>query len=101
MELTKLGPVLPASYPRVTFRIVGETQVREYNPIKEKRLNHSSLMDQSIAINLCNWFVDLRCRPFLRLDGYKPEDRSFSGHQIISSDVDFFYSDHPLVNTKV
>lgn len=97
MELTKLGPVLPASYPRVTFRIAGEQQVKIFDAYKQLA---GTPIHHGTAIELCQAFVDLRCRPFLRLDGYKPEDRSFSGHQIISSDVDFFYSDHPLVNTK-
>lgn len=97
MELTKLGPVVPQSATKVIFRITGETQIREYEPV----LNYGNdPIGRMFANRCCVDFVNLRCRPFLRLDGYKPEDRSFVGHQIISSDVDFFYSDHPLVNIK-
>lgn len=94
MELTKLGPVVPTSYPRVTFRIAGEQKVREYTPSISTT---DATISVSLAVQTCQAFVDIRCRAFLRLDGYKPEDRSFIGHQVISSEVDFFYSDHPLV----
>jgi hypothetical protein len=93
MEIQKLGPVVPISYPRVTFRIAGEQQVREFNPASLK-LGISNLVDA------CQQFVNLRCRPLLRLDGYKPEDRSFVSATAINKEVDFFYSDHPLVEIK-
>lgn len=92
MELTKLGPVVPASYPRVTFRIAEEQQIREYTP--------SKIIPFDKRIEACQAFVNLRCRSLLRLDGYKPEDRSFVSAIAINKEVDFFFSDHPLVNTK-
>lgn len=95
MELTKLGPVLPASYPCVTFRMVGKQEVKVFDPRNHVgKLGHTNI---PLLVDMAKWFVDIHCRPLLRLDGYKPEDRSYVGHQVISSDVDFFYSDHPLV----
>lgn len=97
MELTKLGPIVPASYPRVTFRIAGQQEVRQYIPSFQNNNYYGIIPTLQEAVYACEQFIDTRCRPFLRLDGYKPEDRSFIGHQVISSEVDFFYSDHPLV----
>lgn len=93
MELTKLGPVFPQSATRVTFRIVGESQIKVYEPVR----NYTDTLGRTLANVLCNDFVNLRCRPLLRLDGYKPEDHSFVSAVAINKEVDFFFSDHPLV----
>jgi hypothetical protein len=94
-----IGPKVPPSSPRVVFRIKGEKVTRAYEPMKMHDMQPSSLQKLSIpeAVDKATQFVDMRCRPLLRLNGYNPADRSYKSKLIVSSEVDFYYCDHPLL----
>ena len=101
MDMQKAGPVFPATFSRVVFRIVGETQLRVFDPRHSiaKHLDGVSL--ELVYRNFqawCQTFVDMRCRPLVRLDGYNPQDKSFKKAEVIGKlEVDMFYCDHPEV----
>lgn len=101
MELSKPGPVVPTSYPRVIFRINGEKVVRVFDP--RKLVVHPTHKDylEAIAkgeigtlVSWCNDFINLRCRPLM----ISPDCGQTWNH--LYNEVDFFYSDHPLITKE-
>lgn len=93
----KPNPTVLQSFPRVTFRICGQLVLREYTPIGK---GISSPEELRIATKACQEFIDLRCRAFVRLDGYNPLTKQFKSAEVISKEVDHFFCEHPLVNIK-
>jgi len=88
------GPILPESFSRVIFRITREKELRVFDPrTNPATKDYSGISAQS----WCKDFIDLRCRAFVKLDGYNPLTKEYKAIEIISQEVDMFYCDHPEV----
>jgi len=93
----KPGPQVAEQTVAVTFRIKGEKGIRSYIFLQDTKNPNPFYRQQ--ANTQAQQFVDLRCRAFLQLDAYNPQDRSFKSAKIVASDVDYFYCDHPEVKS--
>lgn len=93
----KLGPVYPESATRVTFRIIGESNMREYKPeapYAKEIAGGMTVKDYQYLAEKCQAFVNHYCTPLVRFDGAdtKTVAQVLGGHQ-----VDHFVTDHPLI----
>lgn len=88
-----VGPVVPKSYPRVVFRIIGESKPRfvDFSNTQQFPLSGGT------QVQWMQSFVDLRCRALVKIDGYNPETKECGKQTVISKEVDYFYCDHPEV----
>jgi hypothetical protein len=84
------GPVFSKTFSRVVFRIINEKQLRVFDGRAFDPVGGTPQQ-------WCQAFIDLRCRDFLRLDGYDPFRKESKSVQIISREVDYYYCDHPTV----
>lgn len=96
----KPGPEFPKSFSRVIFRIKGEKLPRMFNGALHAEHITDLTGIKSTAQEWCKDFVDLRCRAFLKLNGYNPLTKEYINAEVISSEVDYFYCDHPTGITK-
>lgn len=88
MDMQKAGPVFPQTFSRVVFRINGENQSRVFDP----RSMDSSCKPLEAMQELCQIFVDLRCRPLM----ISP-DCGKTWNVVGKLEVDMFFCDHPEV----